>query len=122
MVDRIIGLFVYGAIVLALFMILSAAAYADHGTVIPDEFADKGDYADATLIHTDIESVDAMCRKAAEQAGMKALLVGTILGCSFVSQDTVDCIIILPMPSEVPMVDYLAIRRHEMAHCWGWVH
>ncbi len=120
MVDKLIGIFVWCAIFLALFMVIALAAKAGHLDPIPEEF-DKGDYPDAVMIHTDVVSVHKVCADGIKRLGGEVITGGTYLACTF-TDDTDACVLVLPSPSQVVANEYVQIRRHEMAHCWGWSH
>ena len=107
----------YVVVLLATMLI---AVHANHFDPIPEEF-DKGEYPGAIMIHTDVFSVHAMCADAVKRMGREVTTNGTYLACTF-TDDTNACVLVLPSPSQVVANEYVQIRRHEMAHCWGWLH
>jgi len=110
-----------GAWIAAMLLFLSITAKANHFDAIPEEF-DKGDYPSAVMIHTDVISVHMMCADGIARLGGEVPTNGTYMGCAFTMDTSDDCVLVLPMPSMIAPTDYVQIRRHEMAHCWGWSH
>ncbi len=78
---------------------------------IPAQY-DLGDHPDAFVTYLNPHAVDDRCAEILGSAGKRRVW----FGCAWRGDNEVRCNVILP-PFNNP-----ELRRHEMAHCWGWRH
>lgn len=102
---------------LGLALFFGTLAKAGHAIDIPEEF-DKGEYSPVMVIHAEAGLINKMCGAAIGDDPV----AGTYFGCAYTWPDNENCVLMLPTPTSIGMLNYLYVRRHEMAHCWGWSH